>query len=209
MDATGWDERYRTTDRLWSVEPNLFVADRLGAIDPGVGLDLASGEGRNAIWLAERGWDMTAVDFSEVAVERGRRHSDSVHFVVADVQTWEPGQANAEGSEISAATSGYDLILMAYLHLVEEALASLVRRAVTWLRPGGELFMVGHDRSNIEHGVGGPQDPELLWEVSQILPWLEGLEIAEAGVVERAVESDDGVAMARDTLIRARARPTT
>jgi SAM-dependent methyltransferase len=194
MDASGWDDRYRTTDRLWSVEPNVFVADRLGGMDPGVGLDLASGEGRNAIWLAERGWDMTAVDFSEVACERGRRHSDAVDFVVADLLAWEPERR-------------FDLIVIAYLHLVDEELAPLIRRAVTWLMPGGEIFMVGHDRSNIERGVGGPQYPEVLWDVDQLIPLLEGLEILEAGVVERAVEMDDGVAMARDTLVRARAHP--
>lgn len=193
MDSSGWDKRYRATDRLWSAEPNVFVADRLGALDPGVGLDLASGEGRNAIWLAERGWDMTAVDFSEVAVERGCEHTADVEFVVADVLAWEPDRK-------------YGLVLIAYLQIVADQLATLVRRAVTWLRPGGELFMVGHDRSNIEHGVGGPQYPEVLWQADQILGWLEGLEIVEAGVVERAVEVGDGMATARDTLVRARAR---
>lgn len=192
-DPSGWDERYRATDRLWSAEPNVFVADRLGALDPGVGLDLASGEGRNAIWLAERGWDMTAVDFSEVAIERGREHSADVEFVVADVLTWEPERE-------------YDLVVIAYLQLVENDLAPLIRRAVDWLKSGGELFLVGHDRSNIEHGVGGPQNPEVLWDTDQIIGWLEGLEIVEAGVVERAVEVGDEMATARDTLVRARAR---
>ncbi|HSM45457.1 MAG TPA: class I SAM-dependent methyltransferase, partial [Acidimicrobiia bacterium] len=85
MDAEAWDERYRVADRLWSSTPNIFVADRLADHEPGTGLDLASGEGRNAIWLAERGWDMTAVDFSSVALDRGRAISDRVHFVEADV----------------------------------------------------------------------------------------------------------------------------
>lgn len=191
MEATDWDDRYRATDRLWSAEPNSFVEDRLADREPGVGLDLASGEGRNAIWLAERGWEMTAVDFSSVAIERGREHSSQVHFVVADVLTWQPERS-------------YDLVLIAYLHLVLADFEPVVRRAATWLRPGGELFMVGHDRTNIEHGVGGPQYPEVLWEVEEILPWLDGLDIVEAGVVEREVEIDDELAVALDALIRAR-----
>lgn len=192
MDVTGWDERYRSTDRLWSAEPNVFVADRLTGLEPGVGLDLASGEGRNAIWLAERGWDMTAVDFSAVAAERGREHSDSVEFVVADVLTWEPDRH-------------YDLVLIAYLHLDESEFEPLVRRVAGWLLPGGELFMVGHDRSNLEHGVGGPPALEVLWDVDQIVSWLEGLEIVEARVLEREVEGEER--KARDALIRARAVP--
>jgi SAM-dependent methyltransferase len=191
MEANDWDDRYRSTDRLWSAEPNTFVADRLSDREPGVGLDLASGEGRNAIWLAERGWEMTAVDFSSVAVERGREHSAEVEFVVADVLNWQPERS-------------YDLVLVAYLHLVLADFEPLIRRVATWLRPGGELFMVGHDRTNIEHGVGGPQYPEVLWEIEEILPWLEGLDIVEAGVVEREVEIDHGAALARDALIRAR-----
>lgn len=194
MDATGWDERYRSTDRLWSVTPNVFVEDRLADTTPGIGLDLASGEGRNTIWLAERGWDMTAVDFSEVAIERGREHSDSVHFEVADVLTWQPDRQ-------------YDLVLISYLQLVEEDFEPLIRRAVTWLVPGGELFMVGHDQTNIEHGVGGPQYPEVLWDVERIVSWLDGLQIVEAGVVERPVALEDSVEIARDALIRARAAP--
>lgn len=188
----GWDERYRSTDRLWSAEPNVFVADRLSDHEPGVGLDLASGEGRNAIWLAERGWDMTAVDFSAVAAERGREHSDSVEFVVADVLTWEPDRL-------------YDLVLIAYLHLDESEFEPLIRRAVEWLTTGGELFMVGHDRSNFELGVGGPPVPEVLWDVDRIISWMEALEIVEARVLEREVEGEERTA--RDALIRARAAP--
>lgn len=191
MDPDGWDDRYRATDRLWSVEPNVFVADRLSGLEPGVGLDLASGEGRNAIWLAKRGWDMTAVDFSPVAVERGRAHSDDVEFIVADVLTWRPNRS-------------FDLVLVAYLQLVLTDFEPLIRRAVTWLNPGGELFMVGHDRTNIDQGVGGPQYPEVLWDVDEIALWLEDLEILEAGVVEREVTVDDQVATALDALIRAR-----
>lgn len=190
MDAAGWDDRYRSTDRLWSAEPNIFVADRLSDLEPGVGLDLASGEGRNAVWLAERGWDMTAVDFSAVAAERGREHSDDVEFVAADVLTWEPDRQ-------------FDLVLIAYLHLEEDEFAPLLRRVVTWLAPGGELFMVGHDRSNLEHGVGGPPRPEVLWDVDRIVSWLEALDIVEARVLEREVEGEERTA--RDAVIRARA----
>ena len=159
-------------------------------------MDLASGEGRNAIWLSELGWTMTAVDFSEVAVERGRAISNAVDFVVADVLTWEPSVA-------------FDLVLIAYLHLPEDQLGPLVKRAVDWLKPDGEIFLIGHDRSNIEDGHGGPQIPEILWDVESIRSWLSGLTVIEAQVVRRPIDTDDGVVFARDTLVRARATPQT
>ncbi len=72
MDSSGWDERYESKAMLWSRTPNTFVESRLRDAAPGTGVDVACGEGRNAIWLADQGWEMTAVDFSAVAVERGR-----------------------------------------------------------------------------------------------------------------------------------------
>jgi len=193
VDASDWDERYRATDRLWSVEPNLFVADRLTHASPGLGVDLAGGEGRNAVWLASLGWEMTVVDFSEAAIERGRAaQPEHVDFVVADVLSWEPSQK-------------VDLVLIAYLHLPAAQMASVVERAQRWLRPGGELFMIGHDRANLEEGHGGPQDPEILWDVDEILTLVDG-EIVEAIVVRRPVDTADGTVFALDTLVRSRRR---
>lgn len=192
MDSTAWDDRYRDTDRLWSAGPNLFVADRLGSATPGVGLDLASGEGRNAIWLSSKGWKMTAVDFSDVAVERGRATDPNVDFQVADVMTWAP--------DIS-----FDLVLIAYLHIPTAEFCVLVARAANWLNPGGELFMIGHDRSNLERGHGGPDVPGILWDVDEILGCLEGLRVIEASVVKRPVDVDGAVVFALDTLVRVQA----
>ena len=191
MDAVEWDVRYRSAERLWSVTPNLFVADRLRTIGPGRGLDLAAGEGRNALWLASLGWQMTAVDFSEVAVGRGSAHSDQVEFVVADVLEWEPAET-------------FDLILVAYLHLVPSDFEHVIRRASGWLSPGGELFLIGHDVSNVGDGWGGPQYPEILWDVPDIVGWLDDLVIVESEVVRRPVETEEGRKYARDALIRAR-----
>ena len=192
MDAEAWDERYRAAERLWSTAPNVFVEKRLADREPGVGLDLASGEGRNAIWLAERGWDMTAVDFSSVALKRGEALSDAVEFIEADVFTWEPDRS-------------FDLILIAYLQVEAEPLAELVRRASGWLSPGGELFMIGHDISNLDEGVGGPQVPDILWDLDLMLEWLGELRVIEGGIVKRPVEVDGDIRYARDTLVRAAA----
>lgn len=194
MDANAWDERYRSAGLLWSAGPNKFVAERLEDEPPGVGIDLASGEGRNAIWLASKGWKMTAVDFSSVALDRGREMSDgNVEFVEANVLDWEP-------------TEKVDLVLIAYLHIEAEFLSDIVRRAAGWLSPGGQLFMVGHDVTNIDEGIGGPQVPEILWDLDLLVEWVGPLlDIVEGGIVKRPVEVDGEVYYARDTLVRGRA----
>jgi SAM-dependent methyltransferase len=203
VDAEAWDERYRVTEMLWSAGPNIWVERRLADVEPGRGLDLASGEGRNAIWLAQRGWDMTAVDFSGVAIERGRSLSEDVEFIEADVLTWGPEDRDPY---LSTETSrGFDLVLIAYLQLEAEPLSDVVRRATTWVDPGGELFMVGHDISNLDEGVGGPQVAEILWDLDLMLEWLGDLHVIEGGIVKRPVEVDGDIEYARDTLIRARA----
>lgn len=192
MDAPEWDERYRAADRLWPDGPNLFVADRLTPATPGTGVDVAGGEGRNAIWLSEQGWRMTSVDFSTEASTRGESAGSDVEFVIADALDWEPEDQ-------------VDLVLVAYLHLSLADLERVVRRTREWLRPGGEIFMIGHDLSNLEKGWGGPQYAEILWQVPTILSWLEGLVIVESSVVRRPVATEEGQMFARDALVRARA----
>src|SRR3954466_14110312 len=105
MDSAEWDRRYAASELLWGGEPNAFVATEVGDLPPGRALDLACGEGRNAIWLAERGWTVTAVDFSDVAVEKGRSRNPDVDFRVADVLELEPDE------------QAYDLVIVFYLQL--------------------------------------------------------------------------------------------
>ena len=73
MEREQWDERYRADELIWKVEPNRFLVEEVAGLVPGRALDLACGEGRNALWLAERGWQVTAVDFSAVGLEKARR----------------------------------------------------------------------------------------------------------------------------------------
>ena len=94
MDADAWDERYAASELVWSAAPNRFVEAECADLPPGRAVDLAAGEGRNAIWLAGRGWRVTAVDFSRVALEKaarvvaGSEAADRVEWVCADATTW-------------------------------------------------------------------------------------------------------------------------
>src|SRR5579875_1878471 len=76
MDRAEWDARYAGEELLWRAEPNQFLVEEVAELPPGRALDVACGEGRNAIWLAEHGWNATGVDFSEVALAKARRLAD-------------------------------------------------------------------------------------------------------------------------------------
>jgi SAM-dependent methyltransferase len=157
MDAAEWDARYAEAagagGRVWSAEPNALVAEVLHGIAPGSAVDLGAGEGRHAVWLADQGWRVTAVDFSDVGMAAGRAEAEArgldIAWIVADATAWAP-------------PARVDLVLLAYLHLPSAAFSPLLRRSRQWLRPGGRLVVVAHSLENLTAGVGGPQDPDLL-----------------------------------------------
>lgn len=184
MDRDAWNARYAARPLVWSAEPNRIVERELADLPPGRALDVGCGEGRNAIWLAARGWRVTAVDFSETAIEKARRlaadRGVDVEWVVGDVAA-EPIEPNA-----------YDLVLVAYLHTAPAERAEWMERARAALRPGGTFLYVGHDASNIAHGHGGPQDPEVLCSPADIVAALPGFRIERAEVVERPVTGEPG-----------------
>jgi SAM-dependent methyltransferase len=199
MDNAEWNRRYAEHDLVWGAEPNRFVAEVLADLAPGRALDVAAGEGRNAIWLAGLGWRVTAVDFSAVAIARGRRLAAArgveVDWVVADVREYRPPAAS------------FDAVVLAYLQLVDAELAPVLKTAAEAVAPGGLLLAVGHDETNIAQGTGGPRVPEVLYTPERIAAALPGLAVRRAERVRRPVSTKDGEAVAIDTLVLA-VRPT-
>jgi SAM-dependent methyltransferase len=188
MRREDWNRRYAETELVWSAGPNRFLAAEAADLPPGRALDLACGEGRNAIWLAERGWQVTAVDYSDVAVEKGRRRNAGIDFRVADLLEWEPGEA------------AYDLVIVFYRQLHADELATVLGRAARAVAPGGTFLLVGHDLRNLAEGHGGPKDAAVLYTPEDIVASLGGLEVERAETVERPVDG----AVALDALVRAR-----
>lgn len=195
MDANAWNERYETNELIWSAEPNRFVVEVLADETPGTGLDLACGEGRNAIWLAEQGWTMTGSDFSSAGLAKAaslaRARAVEVTWVEADAVAWAP-------------PGDLDLGLVAYLHLPAADRAMAMANLVAACRPGGLVVVVGHARVNLTDGYGGPQDPAILLEPDEVVADLGPVTVERAEHVTRTVDTDDGERTAIDTLVVAR-----
>lgn len=194
MDSNDWDTRYASSpDLVWTGEPNRFVVEATVDLPPGRALDLAAGEGRNAVWLAGQGWRVTAVDFSPVAVERGHRlardRGVEVTWQVADVTRYTPP------------ANDFDLVLIAYLHLPAADLVTVLHRAQAALRPGGTMVVVGHDLANLSGGVGGPQDASLLHTPDAVVAALANLQVRRAETARRPVRLDNRTVDALDSVV--------
>ena len=200
MKSAEWNRRYEGIELVWTATPNRFLAQEVAGLAPGRVLDLACGEGRHAVWLAEQGWQAHGVDFSEVAIEKARRLAEAravdAKFEVADLTEWDPvGQ--------------WDLVLVFYLQLPVDERRIVLRTAAAAVAPGGTLLVVGHDSRNLEHGYGGPKYPDVLFTPEDVTADISGsgLELERAEPVERPVETPEGERVAIDALIRARRAP--
>jgi SAM-dependent methyltransferase len=196
MDAHSWDVRYQEADFVWSVTPNATVERYLTGTKPGRALDLGSGEGRNAVWLATQGWDVTAVDFSAAGLEKARRLADSqkveLDLVKADVTQYEAG--NRE----------WDLVLLSYLQIPNPDRLKVLADAAQAVALDGIFFVIGHDRSNVVSGWGGPPDESVCYTVDETVSVLAGFDPIITEVLGREVATDDGTKIALDTLVVAR-----
>ncbi len=230
MNSNDWDRRYEKKDLVWSAGPNQFVVDEVsglgvwcrtpdhsaeGAKHPrsakqgalktdansfgtnflGAGrvLDVACGEGRNALWLCEQGWQVTAFDYSSVAIDKARTRSTELGLAI----DWQVADATTD------IQGEYDLILFIYLHLPAEQTKKSLALASDALAPGGTLLLIGHDARNIKEGIGGPQDPSILFGPNELRRMLPRLTIERAETVKRSVDKNGVTHHALDVLIRA------
>jgi SAM-dependent methyltransferase len=202
MDRHTWDRRYAEAQYIWTATPNRFLVEETAELGPGRALDLACGEGRNAVWLAERGWQVTGVDFSEVALDKARRLAEdrgvSGEWIASDLLGYTP------------ASQAFDLVLVFYLQIPEQERRVVLRRAADAVAPGGTLLIVAHDSANLTDGYGGPQDPRVLHSAPDIVADLSGsaLDVERAEQVHRPVAVGGEERIALDALVRA-SRPAS
>ncbi len=198
MKRQRWNERYATDAATWPDEPCPVVVEAAVAVAAAAAratthhtttdaapvgpraVDLACGTGRNARYLARHGWEVTAVDFAEEGIAYGRRVAEeaglNITWQVADLLTWQPGD------------EAYDLVCICYLHLPWSEMETVIRSAWSAVAPGGRMAVVGHDLTNLEHGTGGPQHPDVLYVPGQITDLLREIS-GEAAYIVREEQS--------------------
>lgn len=168
MDATAWDERYSSLEHPWGSAPLGVLMSRYATMRPGRAVDLACGDGRNARYLAESGWEVEAVDLSSVAIElaRNANDGDNISYMVGDVREWQPDRPA-------------DLVVISFLHLPIDELVAVITAAGTWLSPSGHLLYLGHAAENFVYGLGGPADPAILPGVADLARASHGMQVVE------------------------------
>jgi SAM-dependent methyltransferase len=197
VDRDQWDERYSGDELVWTSTPNEFLVSEVADFPAGSAVDLACGEGRNAVWLAERGWRVTGVDFSPVGLAKAQRLAESrqvdVRWVELAVEEW------------TAPPDGFDLVAVFYLQLSQPQRSAALAAAAASVAPAGTLLVVAHDHDNLTRGFGGPLDAAVLYSVGDVTDVAEmnGLIIERAEQVIRHVATEYGKREAIDTLVRA------
>jgi 2-polyprenyl-3-methyl-5-hydroxy-6-metoxy-1,4-benzoquinol methylase len=181
-----WNQRFGAAGYLFGTAPNAFLASHKRLLAPGSrALCVADGEGRNSVWLAEQGLDVTAFDFSAIAVEKARRlaaeRGVSVRYEVASVYDWQWPQA------------AFDLVAAIFVQFADPPMRGfLFERIVQTLKPGGLLLLEGYTPRQLEYRTGGPPHVENLYTEAMLREAFSGLEIVELREYDANVAEGSG-----------------
>jgi SAM-dependent methyltransferase len=194
-----WGARYAESDRIWSGLPNQRLVEEVADLEPGRALDVGCGEGADAVWLAERGWRVTALDVSEVALSRVRAHAaeagvaDRLQFLHHDLV----GGGRAPGR--------YDLVSVFFFQPLPSQFGELYGGLADLVDPGGSLLVVGHHPDDVDTGARRPHGPQLMFSPERVVEILdpEQWEVVTQAAPTREMAGDEGPVAVRDTVVRA------
>lgn len=179
-----WDDRYDCDDYLYGKEPNDFLRSVAAQIPAGRVLMLAEGEGRNAVYLAEQGYEVTAVDSSSVglqkAIQLAAERNVSLTTILADL------------GDFTIEAEAWEGIISCFCHLPITLRVPLHQAVVRGLKPGGIFVFEGFSKEQLAYGTGGPQSLDLLMSLDELKQELAGLEFVHAVQVERKVHEGHG-----------------
>jgi SAM-dependent methyltransferase len=153
-----WDEKYQSVDQLFSGEPNGALVAEVSTMTPGRALDLGCGEGGDALWLARRGWRVTAIDISGTALARGAAAGADV----ADRVAWTQGDLTS----MAPAAGAFDLVSAQYFPLPHQEGHAALRKLLDAVAPGGTLLFVGHDLAGLPADMS--PDPRGFYQPAEV-----------------------------------------
>lgn len=194
-----WDARYAESDRIWSGNPNPRLVEHVADLPPGDALDVGCGEGADAVWLATRGWRVTALDVSQVALDRAAQHAreagiaDRVTALRHDLMSGDPLPGE------------YALVSAQFMHPPPDRFDDVHRRLGAAVRPGGALLVVAHHPDDLATGVREPHAPGLLFTPERVVEALAAAEwdVRVAAAPTREWVRDDGPVTVTDTVVLA------
>jgi SAM-dependent methyltransferase len=203
-DEAFWNERYRGRTAIWSGQPNARLVEETSALTPGTALDAGCGEGADAIWLAERGWRVTAVDIASTALDRAR--AVDVSPSVAERIVWQQGDLIANPPPAAA----FDLVSSHFMQIAPDALTTFVRGLAAAVMPGGTLLVVGHHPSDLLTTARRPRAPGVLYTAEDVAALLNPASewdiIVCAARARAAADPNDNPITVHDTVLRAKRR---
>ena len=174
-----WNERYNTKEYAYGTEPNTFLAANFAHLPKGRVLSLAEGEGRNAVFLAQQGYAVTAVDGSQVGLDKAQALADArgvaVELVCADLADFELG------------VNAWDAIVSIFCPLPPAIRQALYRNVLAALKPGGVFLLEAYTPEQIKHGTGGGKSVELMQTAASLRAELPGLDFVHLVELEREV----------------------
>lgn len=179
-----WEQRYAIDDYLFGTEPNEFLRDHTDQLPKGRVLCLAEGEGRNAVFLAGLGYDVSSVDLTEGGVAKTRRlaaaRQVTVDAAVGDLAQTDLGRGR------------WNAIVSIFAHMPPKVRGNLHRRVVAALAPGGVFLLEAYTPDQIGRGTGGPSLPEMTMTLAGLRDELVGLEFLHAQELEREIVEGPG-----------------
>jgi len=167
-----WNDRYAEDGLAYGAKANDFLVSCIGDISKGKALCLGEGEGRNAVFLAELGFDVVAVDSSEVGLLKADQMAESrglkIETIVADL------------ADFKIEEEGYDLIISIFCHLPQKLRTIVYKQCVTGLKTGGSMLMESFSMDQLKYKSGGPQTDRLLYSLKEMKQLFTGLELVVA-----------------------------
>ncbi|MEU3017827.1 class I SAM-dependent methyltransferase [Nocardiopsis sp. NPDC007018] len=201
MDARFWDDRYGSRERLFSGEPNGVLVAELDDLTPGRALDVGCGEGGDALWLARRGWRVTGVDISRVALERAAAQGADVR----ERLSWQHGDLTTAPPP----PGRFDLVTVHYFPLPREPEHTALRALLASVAPGGTLLFVGHDITPLPERLEDGHVPADYYQPAEVAGLLDDdWTVTVNETRARVAPAPPGSHHTHDTVLRAhRARP--
>lgn len=201
LDEEFWNRRYQTSARLWSGNPNPQLVAEAEGLEPGRALDVGCGEGGDAIWLAERGWQVVATDISGVALGRAVEHARNIDPAAAMRIEWRRVDLLADPPE----RDSFDLVSAQFMQLPPAPRTRLFTALAASVRGGGALLVVGHHPSDMAAGVHRPPQPDRFYTAEDVAGLLDASwTIVASEARPRAAATPDGAGVGmRDSVLLA------